>query len=120
VPGVAEFFAGIVRDNGSREPGDFCYLARFHEWMEKYEEAEGVLIDAQALYPEYWEIPFQRAVFRVRARNYGGAFDFAEQATHLAPWKTQTWDLLAEVQDRLRIPGQGERDSGANVKTIPG
>jgi tetratricopeptide (TPR) repeat protein len=89
VPGVAEFFAQIVRDEQMREPGDFCYLARFHEWMEEYEEAEAVLTQAQSLYPEYWEIRFQRAVFRFRARDCSGALVFAEQATQLAPWKSQ-------------------------------
>jgi hypothetical protein len=40
-----------------RESGDFCYLARLHEWMEEY-EAGAVLTEAQSLYPEYWEIRF--------------------------------------------------------------
>jgi tetratricopeptide (TPR) repeat protein len=101
VPEAAEFFAEIVRDEKMREPGDFCYLARFHEWMAEYEEAEAALTQAQSLYPKYWEIPFQRAAFRVRAGDCNGAIDSAEHATQLAPWKTQTWKLLGEAHDRL-------------------
>ena len=108
VPDVAEFFAQIVRDEQMREPGDFCYLARFHEWTEKYEEAEAVLIQGQSLYPEYWEIPFQRAAFRVRAGGYSGTIDSAEHATQLAPWKTQTWRLLGQVYSGLGRSGQAE------------
>jgi len=29
-------------------------------------------------------------------------------------------ELLPAYRARLRIPGEGEKDSGANVKTIPG
>ena len=108
VPEVPEFFTQIVRDEERREPGDFCYLARFREWTEKHEEAEAVLAQAQSLYPEYWEIPFQRAAFRCRAGDYSGAIDSAEHATQLAPWKTPTWHLLGMVHDGLGRSGQAE------------
>jgi tetratricopeptide (TPR) repeat protein len=96
-PAAAEFFAHIVRDAELREAGDFCYLARLHEWMEEYEEAHSVLTDAESLYPEFWEIPFNRAAFRVRAGDYNGAVNFAERAGQLAPWKAQSWRLLAKA-----------------------
>ena len=120
VPDAAEFFAQIVRDEQMREPEDFCYLARFHEWTEKYEEAEAVLTQGQSLYPEYWEIPFQRAAFRVRAGGYSGATDSAEHATQLAPWKTQTWQLLGQVYSGLGKPGQAEiaEDRAKEVQRI--
>ena len=102
-----------MRDERLREAGDFCYLARLHEWMEEYEEAEAVLNQAQSLYPEYWEIPFQRAAFHVRAGDCSGAVEYAELATQLAPWKTQTWKLLGRsmtasegrFRRRARTPG---------------
>ena len=112
VPDAAEFFAQIVRDEQMREPGDFCYLARFHEWTEKYEEAEAVLTQGQSLYPEYWEIPFQRAIFRVQAGGYSDAINSAEHATQLAPWKTQTWRLLGKVYDGLGRSSQAEIAEG--------
>ena len=108
VPDAAEFFAQIVRDEQMREPRDFCYLARFREWTEKYEEAEAALTQGQSLYPEYWEIPFYRAAFRWRAGDSSGAIDFAEHATQLAPWKTQTWRLLGQVYSGLGRSGQAE------------
>jgi len=98
VPDVVEFFARIIHDEKLREPGDFCYLARLREWTEQYEEAETVLCRARSLYPRYWEIPFQQASFRWRARDFGAAIDHAERAVELAPWRTQTWKLLAMVQ----------------------
>ena len=101
VPTAAKFFAHVVHDEQFRESGDFCYLARLHEWMEEYEQAEAVLNQAQSLYPDYWEIPFQRAAFRVRTGDYGGAIDSAERATQLAPWRTQTWELLGKVHGCL-------------------
>ena len=108
VPDVAEFFAQIVRDEQMREPGDFCYLARFREWTEKYKEAEALLTQGESLYPEYWEIPFQRASFRWRASDYSGAIDSAEHATQLAPWKTQTWKLLGMVHEGLGRSSQAK------------
>ena len=120
VPDVPEFFTQIVRDEEMREPGDFCYLARFREWTEKYEEAEAVLAQAQSLYPEYWEIPFQRAAFRCRAGDYSGAIDSAEHATQLAPWKTPTWHLLGMVHDGLGRSGQAEiaKDRAKEVQRV--
>ena len=112
VPDAAEFFAQIVRDEQMREPGDFCYLARFHEWTEKYEEAEAVLTQGQSLYPEYWEIPFQRAAFRVQAGGYSAAIDSAEHATQLAPWKNQTWRFLGKIYGGLGRSGQAEITEG--------
>ena len=108
VPDVAEFFTQIVHDEQMRNPEDFCYLARFHEWTEKYEEAETALTQGQGLYPEYWEIPFQRAAFQVRAGSYSSAADSAEHATQLAPWKTQTWRLLGKVYNGLGRSGQAK------------
>lgn len=106
VPDVGKFFAAIVHDEASRQAGDFCYLARLHEWMQEFEDAEAVLIEAQSLYPRYWEIPFQRAAFRDRAKDHQGALFSAEQATEFAPWKRQTWWLLGEIHDRLGNTGQ--------------
>jgi len=101
VPEAEEFFANIVNDEKMREPGDFCYLARFHEWVAEYEEATVVLDEAESLYPKYWEIPFQRAQFHIRAGDYDGAYTPADQATQLAPWRSQTWELLARVNKGL-------------------
>lgn len=108
VPGVAEFFAQIVKDEEAREAGDFCYLARFHEWLQEYEQAEDVLNTAEFLFPQYWEIPFQRAAFCGRAGDHTGALSSALRATELAPWRTQTWQLLGQVYDRLGDTIQSE------------
>ena len=111
-PAAFEFFAQIVRDKELRTPGDFCYLARFHEWTEEYEQAYAVLAEAQFLYPEYWEIPFQRAAFRVRAADYQDAINSAQRAAELAPWKTQAWQLLAQICGSL-----GEVNRAADATT---
>jgi serine/threonine protein kinase len=100
-PVAAEFFAQIVHDERLREAGDFCFLARLHEWMEEYDRAYSVLSKGQSLYRKYWEIPFQRAAFLMRSGNYGEASGPAEEATALAPWKPQTWKLLANVHSCL-------------------
>ena len=105
VPGAAEFFASIVLDHDLREPGDFCYLARLYEWAEEYEMAKLVLADAESYYPQYWEIPFLQASFLFRAGDCKGAFDPADQATRLAPWRSQTWELLARVNIGLGRSG---------------
>jgi hypothetical protein len=68
----------IVGDGEFREAGDFCYLARLHEWMGEDGEAAAVLARAEELYAKYWEIPFQRASFRVRAGEYDHVADSAE------------------------------------------
>jgi tetratricopeptide (TPR) repeat protein len=92
-----EFFSQIVHDAELREAGDFCYLARLHEWMEEYEKAHVVLTEAESLYPEFWEIPFNRAAFRMRAGDNSGAMNSADRAAQLAPWKAQSWRLLAKA-----------------------
>ena len=99
-PIAADFFALIVRDTDARIAGDFCYLARLHEWMEEYDEAYAVLDEGESLYPEYWEFEYDRATFRLRGGDYGGATPSAERAVDLAPWKAQTWRLLANIQER--------------------
>lgn len=114
------FFVQIVRDEQMRQPCDFCYLARFHEWMGEIEEAEAVLSQAHALYSQYWEVPFQRASFRVRAGDYSGAIDPAKHATRLAPWKTQTWELLGKVEHDLGRSSQAEiaKDRAVEVQRV--
>jgi hypothetical protein len=87
---AAEFFGNVVHDEETRQPEDFCYLARLHEWAGECEQAFAVLAQGRSLYPGYWEIPFQHASFRGRAGEPDAALDDAEQATQLAPWKTQT------------------------------
>lgn len=96
-PLAAEFFANIVHDAAFREAGDFCYLARLHEWMEEYDEAYSALTEGESLYPEYWEFAFNHAAFRLRAGDCRGALNFAERAAKLAPWKIQSWRLLAKT-----------------------
>jgi tetratricopeptide (TPR) repeat protein len=120
VPDVGKFFIPIVGDGEFREAGDFCYLARLHEWMGEDDEAAAVLARAEQLYPKYWEIPLQRASFRVRAGDYDRAADSAEQATQMAPWKTQTWELLGEVQGHLGRSTQAEaaRNRAAEVQRV--
>lgn len=113
VPDAVEFFARIVQDEKLRESGDFCYLARLQEWTEQYEEAETVLDQAQALYPRYWEIPFQRASFRWRTRDFRSAIGHAERAVELAPWRAQTWRLLAMVDEGL---GRSSEAKAAEVR----
>jgi serine/threonine protein kinase/Flp pilus assembly protein TadD len=110
-PVAAEFFARIVRDAELREAGDFCYLARLHEWMEEHEEAHAVLTQAESLYPEFWEIPFNRAAFRVRSGDYSGAVNSAERAAQLAPWKAQSWRLLAKALAGIRKVTEAESAS---------
>jgi hypothetical protein len=67
VPEAVNFFARIVLNPKLREADDFCYLARFHEWMENYERAYAVLNEGESLYPEHWQFPFYRAAFLGRA-----------------------------------------------------
>jgi tetratricopeptide (TPR) repeat protein len=107
-PAAAEFFAHIVRDAELREAGDFCYLARLHEWMEEYDQAYDVLNDGESLYPEYWEFTFNRAAFRLRVGDHRGALPNAERSTVLAPWKAQSWRLLAKTLEENGRPLEAE------------
>lgn len=107
-PAAAEFFAHIVRQAEQREPSDFCYLARLHEWMEEYDDAYAVLAAGESLFPQYWEIPFNRAAFQIRAGDYGNALSCAERAAQLAPWKAQSWRLLANALDGIGRAAQAE------------
>jgi len=108
VPDVGKFFMPIVGDAEFREAGDFCYLARLHEWLGEDEQAEAVLAEAEALYPDYWEVPFQRASFRARTGDFDRAVGPAERATEMAPWKTQTWELLGQVYSDVGRATQAE------------
>lgn len=110
-PVAANFFAQIVNDEEAREREDFSYLARFHEWMGEYEAACSVLSKAEALYPEYWEIPYQRAAFLVREGDYSAALDLARHAAELAPWRLQGWLQLADVSEMLGRRDEKDRAS---------
>jgi len=72
-------------------------MQAYRKLTEEYDEAHAVLTEAESLYPEFWEIPFNRAAFRVRAGDYSGAMNSAERAAQLAPWKAQSWRLLAKA-----------------------
>ncbi len=108
-PLATEFFADVVHAEDLREAVDFCYLARLHEWMEETERAYTVLTEAQALYPEYWEIPFQHAAFRVRAGDYESAIQDIQLAAELAPWNSQTWQLWGKILGGLGRLSEAER-----------
>jgi tetratricopeptide (TPR) repeat protein len=104
-----EFFAHIVHDTELREPGDFCYLARLHEWIEEYDEAYTVLAEGESLSPGYWEFAFNRAAFRARAGDYRSAVGYAERAAQLAPWNAQSWLLLAKTLGGVGNVTEAER-----------
>ena len=120
VRGTDEFFSEIVQDEQLREPDDFCFLARFHDWLEEHEEAEEVLATAKSFYPQHWGIPFQRAAFRCRAGDYSTAVEQAEIATQLAPWRTQAWELLGEALDGQGRSGEAgvARDRAKEVQRV--
>jgi tetratricopeptide (TPR) repeat protein len=107
-PDAAEFFAHILRDTGLREADDFCYLAQLHEWMEEYEEAYAALSKGESLYPDHWKFALNRAAFRARAGDYSAALPNAERATQLAPWKAQSWRLLAMILEDIGRPSEAE------------
>jgi serine/threonine protein kinase len=92
-----EFFARIVHDKKHRQAVDFCYLAELHEWIRKHREADSVLDEAAALYPKYWQIPWRKANFLMARREYYKAVGPAEEASRLAPWKHQTWQVLGDA-----------------------
>lgn len=110
-PVAAEFFAHIVREPDLRKAGDFCYLARLHEWLEEYDQAYRVLNEGEALYPDHWEFAFNRAAFRLRAGDYSGAVPNSKRAVDLAPWQAQTWSLLASTLDGI---GKSSEANSAN------
>jgi serine/threonine protein kinase len=95
------FFEAIVKDSVHRKPRDFAYLARLYEWMGKSEEAFDLLNSAQEMWPDYWEFPFARASFLWRAGSVEEALRDSVRATELAPWKTATWRLLAEIHKEM-------------------
>lgn len=97
VSGLLEFFSGIVNNERLREAGDFCYLARHHEWMQQFEAAHAVLATAEVLYPEYWEVPFRKAEFEHRSGAHRRALETAERASLMAPWRPQVWGLFADI-----------------------
>lgn len=100
-PVAAEFFARIVVDAEFRQPVDFSYLARLHEWMEETPQAFDALDRGESLYPDYWEFPFNRADFVLRSGHPESALRFAAHATELAPWRKPGWAVLAAALEKL-------------------
>ncbi|MBV8807125.1 MAG: protein kinase [Acidobacteriaceae bacterium] len=114
-----EFFADIVREPELREASDFCYLARWHEWIGSVDDAYKVLKNAEALYPDYWAIPFRRAEFQLRAGCPDSAVESADRATKLAPWRPQPWHMLAEALHEAGKSGaESARQHAEKVRTV--
>ena len=100
-PDVMTFFNCIVDDERHRQPEDFCYLARLHEWNEDRVRAYAILDRAEDLYPSYWEIQFNRADFLRRAGDFDSALLSADAALKVAPWRICNWRILAEIHTQL-------------------
>lgn len=91
-----EFFTNIVNEPQKRVVTDYCYLARLQEWMGKVDTALETLEIASNSYPEYWEIPFNRATFLWRKGNLKAAIFNAQLASKLAPWRPQPLWILSD------------------------
>ncbi len=113
-----EFFAQILQESELRERSDFCYLARWHEWIGRIDDAYEVLNAAEALYADHWGIPFRRADFQLRAGDPGSAVRSAEQATRLAPWRPQPWYLLAQALHEAGRTGESAKQRAEEVRTV--
>jgi serine/threonine protein kinase/lipopolysaccharide biosynthesis regulator YciM len=103
-----QFFESIINQPGQRQVSDFCYLARLYEWMDQAEDAKSLLSQAESLAPDYWEIPFDRASFELRSGELKNALSNASTATQIAPWRPQTWRLLAAIYGALNMAAQAE------------
>ncbi len=108
VPDVEQFFLPIVGDAEFREAGDFCYLARLHEWFGEDEEAEAVLAKAEIVYPSYWTSYFSGLAFALEQETSIMLSARRSARRELAPWKTQTWELLGQVYSDLGRATQAE------------
>lgn len=103
-----EFFEAII-ETDKRQVSDFCYLARLYEWMEKVDEAMELLDKAELLAPDYWEIPFNRASFLLRANELESSLKDALKSTQTASWRPQTWKVLARVYSSLNLEKESKQ-----------
>jgi tetratricopeptide (TPR) repeat protein len=103
-----DFFETIVDEKDKRKVSDFCYLARLYEWVGKIDEAISLLDEAAITAPNYWEIPFNRASFQWRLNELEDSLANALKATQIAPWRTQTWRLLARIYSSLNLEEKAE------------
>lgn len=103
-----QFFESIINQPRQRQVSDFCYLARLYEWMDRTDDAMALLSQAESLAPSYWEIPFDKASFQLRLGRLDDSLSNALIANQIAPWRPQTWRLLAGIYESLNMSSKAE------------
>ena len=95
-----EFFQGIVGTDKAHVE-DFCYLADLYGRMDRYEEAEDVLKLAQGRFPQSWLVLYYRGLVQYQAGQKEAAVRSLEQASRLAPFRSDPDWKMAQVHQSL-------------------
>ena len=95
-----EFFQGIVKTDKAHVE-DFCYLADLYGRMERYEDAEEILKHAQSRFQQSWLVPYYRGLVQYQAGQEESAVRFLEEASRLAPFRSDPDWKLAQVHKSL-------------------
>jgi len=104
-----EFFARVLKSRVERRESDYSYYARLVDWMGRTNEAIEVTTEAKTRYPSNWEFPFNLARFYLASGNATAALPVAMEATRLAPWLRQTWNMLESIYGKLQDPTEAQR-----------
>lgn len=95
-----EFFQGIVGTDKAHVE-DFCYLADLCGRMDRYEEAEDILKLAQGRFPRSWLVPYYRGLVQYQAGQKESAVRSLEEASRLAPFRSDPDWKMAQVHQSL-------------------
>lgn len=95
-----EFFQGIVGTDKAHVE-DFCYLADLYGRMDRYDEAEGLLKQAQSRFSRSWLVPYYRGLVQHQAGRNDAALRALEEASRLAPLRSDPDWKMGQVHHSL-------------------
>lgn len=93
------FLASLVEEPNHRKPDDYCDLASLVSWAGDVPRARHLLKKALDIWPEHHETPAMLGELHLNA-NLQKSDKYASIARDIAPWRTRTWRLTAQVAEK--------------------
>jgi tetratricopeptide (TPR) repeat protein len=103
-----EFFENIVSTEKAHVE-DFCYLADLYGRMDRFDEAKDTLKRAQERFPQNWRVPYYRGLVQHQAGQSEAAIRSLEEASRLAPFRSDPDWKLAQVYQSLGNGQEADR-----------
>jgi tetratricopeptide (TPR) repeat protein len=102
------FFEGSVEEHDGSWIEDFCYLADLYARMGRFSESYNLLVAAEQRFPGHWMQQHYRALIQSYENHFGDALKSLKEAIERAPFQSEPWWLVAQIQHRLGVNTEAE------------